>query len=149
MGKRGLTSLVAHATMVIRMRKNITSSTGNMESGMFEEYRRFYRRRKAEKQKQLEKAIEEARLVAVSAAKMLKERFGVERVMVFGSLTRPSLFHLNSDVDLAVWGLAEKDYYRAVGILQSLHPPLSIDLVRIEDAPPALQSFILDEGEEL
>lgn len=127
----------------------MTSATANANPDQLEEYRRSYCQRKEEKQKQLMALIKEARAVALSAAQLLKSQFGVSRVMMFGSLTRPLLFHFNSDIDLAVWGLQEKEYYRAVGILQSLHPKIAVDVVRFEEVSPALQEIILNEGEEL
>jgi predicted nucleotidyltransferase len=127
----------------------MTSATANPNADQLEEYRRSYWQRKEEKQKQLMALIKEARAVALLAAQLLKSQFGVTRVMMFGSLTRPSLFHFNSDIDLAVWGLPEKEYYRAVGILQSLHPKFAVDVVRFEEVSPALQAMILNEGEDL
>lgn len=44
------------------------------------------------------------------AAAALKSRFAVRRVVVFGSLVHPAWFIPDSDVDLAVEGLAPKDY---------------------------------------
>jgi len=90
-----------------------------------------------------------AREVAGRAAVMLKASFSAGRVVSFGSLVDPELFHGRSDIDLAVWGLKERDYYRAVGVLQSLDPELSIDLILFEDASVELQRIILDSGWEL
>lgn len=87
--------------------------------------------------------------VARKAAKILKSEFGVEKVMVFGSLVHPALFHERSDVDLAVWGLHGREYYRAVSVLLDIEPSISIDLVAYADARPALQEVILKEGRTL
>ena len=87
--------------------------------------------------------------VARKAAKMLKTKFGVEKVMVFGSLVHPALFHERSDVDLAVWGLGGREYYRAVSVLLDIEPSISIDLIAFEDVRPALQQVILKEGRTL
>jgi uncharacterized protein len=80
---------------------------------------------------------------------MLKAVFAVERVVVFGSLVHPELFHLHSDVDLAVWGLGERDYLRALGQLQGLDPAFAIDLIRVEEAPAPLCATIVQEGQAL
>ena len=58
----------------------------------------------------------------------------------------PALFHRRSDVDLAVWGLDEKDYYRAVVSLLSLSPEIEMDLIEVERARPALQAVIERDG---
>jgi len=70
-------------------------------------------------------------------------------VVAFGSLTQLPLFHARSDVDLAVWGLDERVYYRAVGHLQSMDAEISVDLVMIEDAKPSLKVIIYETGELL
>lgn len=87
--------------------------------------------------------------LARKAAKILKTEFGVTKVAAFGSLLHPALFHSKSDVDLAVWGMDETKYYRAVSILLDIDPKISIDLVSVEDARPALRIVIEKEGKEL
>ncbi len=86
---------------------------------------------------------------ARNASGVLKNRFGAERVAVFGSLVNKALFHPKSDVDLAVWGMDEKEYFRAVGQLLSIAPGIDADLVRIEDAKPSLVQRIEKEGVEI
>jgi predicted nucleotidyltransferase len=55
--------------------------------------------------------------VARKAARILKKQFGAQKVMVFGSLVHPVLFHQQSDVDLVVWGLVGRDYFREASVL--------------------------------
>jgi predicted nucleotidyltransferase len=90
---------------------------------------------------------EKAWELAKTAAALLKEEFGAARVAVFGSLVHPQLFHRRSDVDLAVWGLAGIEYYRAVSRLLSLDPDISFDLVEVEHASPRLREKIEREGQ--
>jgi len=52
-------------------------------------------------------------------------------------------------VDLAVWGLPEDVYFRAVGRLQSLDANISVDLVAVEKASSRLQKKIEREGKLL
>ena len=87
-----------------------------------------------------------AMVVAQQATTFLQERYQVAQVAVFGSLVHPALFHVHSDIDLAVWGLDERSYYRAVGELQALNPEFGIDLVRIEDASALLRQTIAQES---
>ncbi len=49
-------------------------------------------------------------------------------------------------MDLAVWGLDERRYYRLVAQLLALDPGIKIDLVMIEDAPITLRTRIEHEG---
>ena len=90
-----------------------------------------------------------ARKVARKAASVLRKQFGVKEVVLFGSTVKPVLFHANSDVDIAVWGLAGSEYFRAVGILQSIDPEISVDLVAFESVSPALQAVIRHDGKAL
>lgn len=104
------------------------------------------RQRWIQKQHQLTQHQLRAWKVARQAEALLHERFKVNRVVVFGSLVRSDLFHPRSDVDLAVWGLDEKEYYRAVAQLLALDPTIEIDLVMAEDAPASLLANIEKEG---
>jgi len=109
-------------------------------------YRATARRRWERKKREADQRRERAWRVARWAARLLKERFGATKVVVFGSLTRDGLFHPHSDVDLAVWGIDERMYYRAVSRLLSLDPAISVDLVEAERARPALRAAIEREG---
>jgi uncharacterized protein len=89
------------------------------------------------------------RLFAASAhvRALLVGRYGAERVWLFGSLVagQPTI---ESDVDLAVEGLASSAYFSALADLMALfHGP--VDLVRLEDAPESLRERVLSEGREL
>lgn len=109
-------------------------------------YRATARRRWEQKERESALRRERAWQVARQAARLLKDQFGASQVVVFGSLTRKGFFHPRSDVDLAVWGLDERMYYRAVSRLLSLDPEISVDLVEAERARPALRAAIEREG---
>jgi predicted nucleotidyltransferase len=109
-------------------------------------YRATARRRWAQEQQEMRQRRERAWALARQASSLLREQFNASRVMVFGSLVRSGLFHLRSDVDLAVWGLDERVYYRAVSQLLSLDPSIEVDLVIAEEAPVTLRTVIEEEG---
>lgn len=109
-------------------------------------YREGYRRRKAQRAQSLAARHARAWQVALTGAAMLKERFGAARVVVFGSVLRPEKFRERSDVDLAVWGLDERLYLRAVSSLLDIDPEISVDLVEAEFARPAMSAVIEAEG---
>jgi len=109
-------------------------------------YREGYRRRKAQRAQILTARHARAWQVARAGAALLKERFGAARVTVFGSVLRPERFSERSDVDLAVWGLDERLYLKAVSALLDLDPGISVDLVEAEFARPALLAVIEEEG---
>ncbi|MCB0190140.1 MAG: hypothetical protein KDE31_37970 [Caldilineaceae bacterium] len=87
--------------------------------------------------------------VARQAASMLKDRFGATAVWLFGSLAHEQWFTTTSDIDLAAWGIAPADYFRAVAYLQDISPEFAIDLVTMEDCKPTLRDRILLEGKPL
>ena len=80
---------------------------------------------------------------------LLKQQFGAARVVLFGSTLTPAFFHERSDIDLAVWGLDERLYLRALGRLLDLDPAFEFDLVEFEATSPGLQASIEKEGQEL
>jgi DNA-binding CsgD family transcriptional regulator len=51
-------------------------------------------------------------------------------------------------VDLVVWGLVGRDYFRAASVLLDIEPSISIDLVAFEDARPVGCVAILRRGYE-
>lgn len=111
-----------------------------------ERYRRTARIRTQARKERLSQRHQQAWETAKHAALLLKDEFGATRVVAFGSLLQPQLFHLRSDIDLAVWGLNESDYYRAVSRLLSLTPDMEIDLIEFEHARQTLQTVIENNG---
>ena len=109
-------------------------------------YRDTARRRWRAEKEELDLFYEKAREIGREAARILKSEYGVKRVAVFGSLACRDLFHWRSDLDLAVWGLDEKQYYRAVSRLLQIDQSVSVDLIRVEDADPSLVELIEKEG---
>jgi predicted nucleotidyltransferase len=93
--------------------------------------------------------LKRARKIARRAGAILKKQFGVKKVVLFGSVLHPALFHSRSDIDLAAWGLKGRKYFRAVGLLQALDPEIAIDLIAFENAPPSLKKTIRIEGKAL
>lgn len=90
----------------------------------------------------------EARSVAVSIAKELRQRFGAKRIVLFGSLARDE-FGRWSDIDLAAWGIPASDFYRAVAFVTGYSRTWRVDLVDVEDCSPTLRAAIEQEGVDL
>ena len=109
-------------------------------------YRATARRRREESARKLKERHQRACQVAELAGHLLKTEFGAQRVVLFGSVRFPERFHQRSDIDLAVWGLEERLYYRAVSRLLDLEPSISIDLIEAELAPPNLLAVICQDG---
>ena len=80
------------------------------------------------------------------AARLLREQFGARRVVVFGSLVHRASFTSWSDIDLAIWGMRDGDFFRAVAALTRLSVEFKIDLVDVDTCRPALHKHIEEEG---
>ena len=90
---------------------------------------------------------EEGFNIAEKCAYLLKQKYGVAKVILFGSLLNHEKMTLYSDIDLAVSNLSEKDYFRAIADLDSGHN-FEIDLVEIQKASPHILEAI-HQGVEL
>ena len=90
----------------------------------------------------------EALTAAQACAELLRTRFGARRVILFGSLVGDGTWHEHSDIDLAVEGLADEDFFAAYSACCDLVPPgLDLDLVPLEDTYPEMRARILGEVE--
>lgn len=95
------------------------------------------------------------RAAARACARVLVERYGAQRVWLFGSLRHAQLVHSESDIDLAVEGLPPAQYFPALTTLWNVLAgtttdfTFTLDLVPLEDAQPGLVDFIRAEGDLL
>lgn len=89
-----------------------------------------------------------AKDTAESLANVLKERFNASKVMLFGSAVRED-FSQWSDIDLAVWGIPNSDYFKAVAYTSGFSNIFKVDLVDAEDCSPSLLQHITQKGIEL
>lgn len=111
------------------------------------------RRRQADVVRQ--QRVAAGRAVAQECARILVERYGAQRVWLFGSLLHRRFVHSELDVDLAVEGLPPDQYFPALATLWSLSVDpeapftFTLDLVPLEDAQPSLVDLIRMEGELL
>jgi predicted nucleotidyltransferase len=93
-----------------------------------------------------EERKEQALEAAEACIRLLKERFGARRVILFGSIAGQGPWHGRSDIDLAVEGLADGDFFPAYSACRDLLPRgLELDLVPLEDAYPEMRARILGE----
>jgi len=90
-----------------------------------------------------------ARLLSAlpAAADLVRTRYGVTDVVLFGSLATGT-FTDRSDVDIAVRGLDPASYFAALADLMALVAG-PVDLVRLEQAPASLRDRISNEGKPL
>lgn len=112
-------------------------------------YRRALFARSQKAFPEIEKRRSQAWVLAHRAADILRERFGVKRVVLFGSLVHEGCFTLWSDVDLAVWGLRPEDTFKAMAFLRDLDENIEVNLVDIQSCNPSLRAVIESEGVEV
>ena len=94
------------------------------------------------------KRRQQAWRVARKAAKLLRERFGARKVVVFGSLAHRAWFTARSDIDLMAWGLGDQ-YFKAVAVVTGLSAQFKIDLLDPQMSAPTLLKVVKREGIEL
>lgn len=99
------------------------------------------RRHRPERLEKLQDKQREGLQVAHRCADILKRDYGVERVVLFGSLLDVKRMWWGSDIDLAVWGLAKQDFFRAGAALEQGHD-FDIDLVLVVDVKPHILSAV-------
>lgn len=87
--------------------------------------------------------------VAQKAADLLRNRYGVSRIRVFGSLVHKDNFHPGSDIDLAVEGLKSSDYWKALSSVLFLDDKLTVEIVDRAICRPELWEVVEREGIDL
>ncbi|HOP39729.1 MAG TPA: nucleotidyltransferase domain-containing protein [Geobacteraceae bacterium] len=123
------------------MQPKSAADISHVQRNKYRPFRSIRRQRPTEK-------VEEAKETATAIACELKERFCANRVMLFGSLARDD-FHEWSDIDLAVWGVAPTEYFRAVAFASGFSKVFKVDLVDAQDCSESLLQHVLKEGVEL
>jgi uncharacterized protein len=112
-------------------------------------YRATAQRRREQEQPELDRRREQAWTAAHQAARLLREQFKATRVVVFGSLARESGFTRWSDVDLAAWGIAPADTFRAIGAILDMDTQIAVNLVDVNTCRPSLLNNIEQDGVDL
>jgi len=110
---------------------------------------RSYRPDRKPAEQQMGKLWEEAWEVARAAAHLLRERFGIERVAVFGSLAHREYFNRWSDIDIVAWDIPPDQFYRAVAAVTGISPEFQVNLVEPEGCRPSVWQSIEREGIDL
>jgi predicted nucleotidyltransferase len=90
---------------------------------------------------------EAARKDLDKVVQVLIQRYGIKRVILFGSLSKGK-FAEGSDVDIAVEGLPRADFYEALSAVNRV-TSLWIDLKPLEDLDPFFRERVLEKGQVL
>jgi predicted nucleotidyltransferase len=115
-----------------------------------EEYKTYteaWRRRRRSEREALALLHQQLLQAAQKSANLLEEKYAVRAVYLFGSVAWPERFHADSDLDLAVEGLPDEKYFRALAELWRLLPAgRELNLVPLEAAFPELAERVRQEG---
>ena len=117
-----------------------------------EEFRYYLtaaRKREEEKKLLLKKRIQRGLSLAQEAAGILRNKYRVQRVVLFGSLTQPETFTLWSDVDIAAWGLTSENFLQAMNDVAWLDSEIEVNLVDIASVKSALLEHIQRHGQDI
>lgn len=94
--------------------------------------------------------LEDRRVCALGKAKecaeVLKKEFGAKRIILYGSVLHPDIFTWHSDIDLAVEGIKESEFYYAGARVEAVAGDIPVDLTPLEDAKPYILESIEEEG---
>jgi hypothetical protein len=69
--------------------------------------------------------------------------------VAFGSIGHPEVFHLRSDIDIAVDGIPWPAYLRAWNDVEETFPEFKVDLIDVGIVSPVMLEAIEREGREL
>ena len=112
-------------------------------------YRATAHRRRQQERSEGARRRKLAWAAAQEAAKLLKTQFKVSRVVLFGSLAHKTGFTRWSDVDIAAWGIAPEDTFRAIGAILDMDTDVAINLVDVNTCRPSILEEIERTGIDL
>ncbi|MCL4497887.1 MAG: nucleotidyltransferase domain-containing protein [Deltaproteobacteria bacterium] len=92
-----------------------------------------------------ESDIKDAIKIAEAIGKGLIDKFQADKVMLFGSLAKNKMIK-NSDIDIAVWGIPDKIFYKAAAYATGYSSKWNVDLVDFNDCKESIKTAILTEG---
>lgn len=108
-------------------------------------YVRYWKQRQADTRRRNQKLAQEARRELDGIIQTLTDRYGAVRVILFGSLVK-GRFSQESDIDLAVAGLAAGDFFAAIAEVNRLSR-FQVDLKPLEGLHPHFRRRVLAQGE--
>lgn len=112
-----------------------------------EAYLDYWRRRQAAERSRSLRLASQARADALRIAGMLRQEFGVTRVLLFGSLVSDR-FLPDSDIDLAVAGLPAPVFFSALAQAAKLSD-FPVDLKPLEALDSHFRDRVLETGEDI
>ncbi|MDN5327147.1 MAG: hypothetical protein PWP41_1843 [Moorella sp. (in: firmicutes)] len=114
---------------------------------MTQEFARLKRLLNIKREEELDKRRALAWQKAREVASFLRDVYGVQQVILYGSLARGD-FQKMSDIDLYIRGF-EGPYWQMLARAGRLAAPFDVSIVCAEDALPSLKEEVAREGVEL
>ena len=93
------------------------------------------------RERQKKERFRKARLVIDKLAGILAGEYRVKKIVLIGSCLDEEHFHSHSDIDLCVEGLADSDYFRALGDLIAESDEFGVDLIPMEGATERMRDY--------
>jgi predicted nucleotidyltransferase len=112
---------------------------------MTDAFRAFWKRQQALHRRQGQRLARAARRDLDQIVRVLRERYDVQRVVLFGSLVK-GRFTAESDIDLAVAGLAAVDFFAAYAEVNRVSR-FRVDAKPLESLHPRFYQRVLAQGE--
>jgi predicted nucleotidyltransferase len=94
-----------------------------------------------------QRLVEAARRDLTSIVQVLRGHYGVQRIILFGSLAKDQ-FTVESDIDLAIADLAPADFFTAYAEVNRLSQ-FQVDLKPLESLHPHFYQRVLAHGETI
>lgn len=108
------------------------------------EFRSLYNTLRRAREEKLKKLTDDALRKALLIAGILKGRYGVRKVYLYGSLAWGG-FREGSDIDIFIEGF-EGQYWRMYADMQRLASPFDVSIVLAEDASQSLRDTVAKSG---
>lgn len=105
----------------------------------------YWKQQQTRLRRQNEQLAELARQNLGHIVQVLREGYGVDRIILFGSLMKGQ-FTAESDIDLAVSGLTPADFFTAYAEVNRLSQ-FQVDLKPLESLHPHFYQRVLAQGE--
>lgn len=127
----------------------MTIPTLDLSPQQIDEYRLTAAERERSRAAKNKPRLERAWALARKAAGILRERYHVTRVAAFGSMLYEARFTEWSDVDIAAWGIAPDQTFRAIGTVMDLDASIEINLVDVNTCTASLRESIEADAVDL
>lgn len=114
---------------------------------MIDPFVTYWKQQQTLRQRQNRALTQLARNDLKQIVQVLQENYGVQRIILFGSLAKDR-FTAESDIDLAVAGLAPADFFTAYAEANRLSR-FPVDLKPLESLHPHFYQRVLAQGEIL